>query len=324
MKINPTKWEKTLGRIATLLFLLPILASAQDAAPSPQEQVQSSIVKVNALEEGGGRSLGSAVVIAPGKAITSCHVLRHAREINLSIQGQTWRSQLVAQDIEHDLCVVAVPELVAPAVNLGASTELAEGQLVFAAGCPGGKQLMINEGHVKALHDHHGAHVIQTSARFEPGASGGGLFDMQGRLLGILTFKGASGGDFHFVSPVEWALKLIDENGRGELPVAQGGRAFWERAWGDQPYFLQAAALEQSKDWTGLLNLARKWMDKESHRTEPWLAMSKACERLGRQQEAQSAALRAALSLMLSARARPKWRRRWKRETETRPNPPPT
>lgn len=43
-----------------------------------------------------------------------------------------------------------------------------------------------------------GGRVVQTSADFDRGASGGGLFDRQGRLVGILTFKASSGGNFHF------------------------------------------------------------------------------------------------------------------------------
>jgi serine protease Do len=292
-KINPATLEDTLGRIATLLLFFPTLACAQIASFSLQEQVRSSIVKVNALEQGGGVSFGSAVVVAPRKAITACHVLRKAREITLIVEGQTLRARLAAQDVEHDLCLVAAPDLAAPAVDLGASRELVADQTVFAAGYPGGKQFTFDEGEVKALHDHDGARVIQTSARFDPGASGGGLFDAHGRLLGILTFKAASGGDFHFVLPVEWALKLIDGNTTVEL-TAPSGRAFWERGWSEQPYFLRAAALEQNKNWTGLLQLARKWSDEESHRREPWLAMSKACERLGRRHEALSASHRAA------------------------------
>ena len=71
------------------------------------------------------------------------------------------------------------------------------------------------------------------------------------------------------------------------------GRAFWEKGLREQPFFLQAAALEEKKDWHGLLKLAKKSVVKDVQFGEPWTAMSKAYTGLGRPQDAESTLQRA-------------------------------
>jgi serine protease Do len=256
-----------------------------------EEDARLSVVKIVALRQ-GAVTFGSAVVVAPGKVITNCHVVRNASEIKLISVGQTWPGRLAAHDVDRDLCMVVAPDLDRPTARFGSTQELRLEQQVFAAGYPGGEQFTYSAGRVKGLHDAYGSRVIQTSAYFEPGASGGGLFDAEGRLLGFLTFKAASGGDFHFVSPIEWVLKLLDEDAPTTSTIASG-RAFWEKELREQPFFLQVAALEANKDWQGLLKLAKKSASDDAQDHAAWIAMSKAYTGLGRPNDAESALQRA-------------------------------
>ena len=277
--------------LVTLLILLISLTLGATASHAAQEEARLSVIKVVALRQ-SSIVYGSGIVVAPGKLITNCHVVRNASEIKLISQGRISYGRLAAQDVERDLCIVAAPDLDVPTVRFGSAQELVLGQPVFAAGYPGGEQFTFSAGRVKGLHEAYGSRVIQTSAYFEPGASGGGLFDAEDRLLGILTFKAASGGDFHFVLPIEWVLKLIDEDTPAQSPIVSG-RAFWEKELREQPFFLQVSALEAKKDWHGLLKLAKHSVVKDVQRGEPWIAMSKAYTGLGRTEEADSALQRA-------------------------------
>ena len=278
--------------LATLLILLvSLMLGATASHAAEEEEARLSVIKVVALRQ-SSIVYGSGIVVAPGKLITNCHVVRNASEIKLISQGRISYGRLAAQDVERDLCIVAAPDLDVPTVRFGSAQELVLGQSVFAAGYPGGGQFTFSAGRVKGLHEAYGSRVIQTSAYFEPGASGGGLFDAEGRLLGILTFKAASGGDFHFVLPIEWVLKLVDQDAPAISSIASG-RAFWDKELRDQPFFLQVSALEAKKDWHGLLKLAKNSVVKDVQRGEPWIAMSKAYTGLGRTQEADSALQRA-------------------------------
>ena len=270
--------------LVTLLILLISLMLGATASHAAQEEARLSVIKVVALRQ-SSIIYGSGIVVAPGKLITNCHVVGNASEIKLISQGRISYGRLIIHDAERDLCVVAAPDLDVAPVRLGSTRELVLGQPVFAAGYPGGEQFTFSAGRVKGLHEAYGSRVIQTSAYFEPGASGGGLFDAEDRLLGILTFKAASGGDFHFVLPIEWVLKLIDADAPATSSIASG-HAFWNKALRDQPFFLQAAALEEKKDWHGLLKLAKISAVKDIQCGEPWIAMSKAYAGLGRPQDA--------------------------------------
>jgi serine protease Do len=163
---------------------------------------------------------------------------------------------------------------------------LSVGDEVVAVGFSSGFRLRASVGRVKALYNYDGARVIRVSAAFTTGASGGGLFDRQGRLVGILSFKSTAGDDYHYAMPVEW---LSQTNG------IESDRAFWEREEQLQPFFLRGAWLEGTQDWAGLVNLAEQWTRAEPADVEAWISLARANGKLGRSHQARAASHRATL-----------------------------
>lgn len=227
---------------------LPLLLAGAAAWPSAQAgmdraelvRVGASVMRVEVARARGGFALGSAVVVGDGLAVTNCHVTREARAIDLVRGELRWPAREQAADIEHDLCLLRAGGLPAPAVTLGRAAELERGQAVVALGFTGGVLLQNSPGEVIALHRHDGAPVVQTTNRFSSGASGGGLFDAAGRLVGVLTFRQRGGTSHYFAAPSEWLQLLIDGAAfRTVAPLPAGERAYWERAQADQPTFLR-------------------------------------------------------------------------------------
>lgn len=109
----------------------------------------------------------------------------------------------------RDLCFLRVPGYPGEVPRMAEPGDAKVGLDVFAVGFPGGN-FAVSKGGVKGLFSCacDGGRVSQASAHFDPGASGGGLFDSTGRLLGILTYKSGSGGDFHFAMPIGWMKQL--------------------------------------------------------------------------------------------------------------------
>lgn len=225
---------------------LPLVLAGAAALPSARAEMDraelvrigASVLRVEAARLRGGFALGSAVVVGEGLAVTNCHVTREARAIDLVRGESRWRASAQAADAEHDLCLLRADGLAVPAAALGPAQQLQHGQRLTALGFTGGVLLQNSPGEVIGLHRLDGAPVVQTSSRFSSGASGGGLFDAGGRLVGILTFR-QRGGDY-FAAPSEWLQRLIDAGAFREIaPLPEGVPAYWERPRAHQPSFLR-------------------------------------------------------------------------------------
>ena len=225
---------------------LPLLLAGAAMCPSARAEMDrvdlmrigASVLRVEAARLSGGFALGSAVVVGDGLAVTNCHVTREARAVDLVRGGVRWHVRAQAADVEHDLCLLRAEGLPMPAVALGPAEELQRGQQLTALGFTGGVLLQNSPGEVIGLYRLDGAPVVQTSSRFSSGASGGGLFDAAGRLVGILTFRQRGGA--YFAAPSEWLRRLIDADAFHDIaPLPAGTAAYWERPQASQPSFLR-------------------------------------------------------------------------------------
>ncbi|MGH9435266.1 MAG: S1C family serine protease [Terriglobia bacterium] len=138
------------------------------AALSPQQifkRAAPSVMVVKSLDaKGAVITLGSGVVIAPGRIVTNRHVIEDGISFRLEHGGKTWPAQLVRVDPDHDLAELSVPGLAAPAVHVRPSSTLNVGEKVYAIGSPEGLELTISDGLISGLRDFDKDRVIQTSA----------------------------------------------------------------------------------------------------------------------------------------------------------------
>ncbi len=244
------------------------------------------VAEVQAFQPGGVLSTGSAVPIAPDRLVTNCHVIRGAREIRVRRAGHIWTARTVVSDVHRDLCILAVPHYQGEIPILEDSASIRVGNAVVAASYSD-KRFTVSQGRIKDLYTCpcNGGRVIQTSAAFDRGASGGGLFDRDGRLIGILTFKSTNGGDFHFALPVGWLGHLDQRGTTGQA----ADKAFWEQNPRNSGYFLAACTLEANQDWHQLAHLAGEWSRHQPTDPEAWMAVGRANLGLGRPSEAAKA-----------------------------------
>ena len=255
--------------------------------------LSASVLKIEAQRVQGGFSLGSGVVVAPERIITNCHVTRDALKVNVLRGGVRWLADAQRSDIDHDLCLLRVPGLQGRVVALGRSDLLKPGQAVTALGYTGGLGLQNSPGEVLALHRFDGSHVIRSSNWFNSGASGGGLFDDDLRLVGILTFR-LRGGDAHyFAAPAEWLVTMLEMPSpvgyHDVMPERSQQVAYWQRPFVEQPRFLKAAVFQREDQWRELESLAVEWARDDASDPEPWYLMGVALARMDRLPEAQRA-----------------------------------
>lgn len=281
-------------------FALPFALSlcSSVAGPSHAEMdrasfiaLGASVLKIEVLRAQGGYALGSGVVVRANKVVTNCHVTRDATQIHVLRSGARWLVESQAVDMERDLCVLHTPGIKATAVTVGASRDLKLGQPVTALGYTGGMGIQNSPGDVVALHRHDAASVIQSTNWFSSGASGGGLFDAELRLVGILTYRLRGGAAHYFAAPTDWLEPLLDDGTRyGPVkPLARDSFPYWQKPIAMQPNFLRAASLERDGSWAELEALAARWTVSDADDAEPWYLHGLALAELNRLPDAQRA-----------------------------------
>ena len=255
--------------------------------------LSASVLKIEAHRVQGGYSLGSGVVVGAETIVTNCHVTRDALTVSVLRGGVRWVAKSQRADVNHDLCLLQVPGLQAKVVVLGRAERLAPGQTVTALGYTGGLGMQNSEGEVLGLHRLDGARVIRSSNWFSSGASGGGLFDEDLRLVGILTFRLRGGEAHYFSAPAEWLQAMLDAPDADAYSAVEPDRSqqqpYWQRPVVDQPRFLKAALLERDDRWPELATLATEWAHTDATDPEPWFLMGVALDQMDRLPEAQRA-----------------------------------
>lgn len=294
--------------VALAVWLLTVAPAQAEIDRAVLVSLASSVLKIEVLRAQGGFALGSGVVVAPDTVVTNCHVTRDALKINVLRGGARWLVESQLSQVERDLCLLHVPGLQASAVTLGRADGLTAGQPVTALGFTGGAELRNSPGLVLAMHRFDSGRVIQSSTGFSSGASGGGLFDDNLHLVGILTFRLRGGGAHYFAAPVEWLQPMLDRPDavgyNAVAPDRSQQLAYWQRPPPEQPRFLKAALLQRNDQWPELQALAAEWSSADAQDPEPWYLSGLALIGMNRLPEAQRA-LACSLAIEQGPPARP-------------------
>ncbi len=183
---------------------LPInFASAVSAA-------KPSLVAVFARRYGAGAGI---LWSADGLVLTNSHVLgRHHPKVLLADERQL-DAEVIATDEEVDLALLRIAARDLPAIQIGDSTQLHVGELVFTLGHPWGQRNAASFGIVSQLGNAQTRGrrglipIIRTDARLAPGNSGGPLLNAAGEVVGINTM--IVGGNQGIAIPSAVALDFV-------------------------------------------------------------------------------------------------------------------
>lgn len=248
----------------------------------------NSIVMVRGYNPDGSMAYGSGVVITKTTVLTNCHIFRNTKQPWVSRGEESYAITGVQADRYHDLCLLTTDPLPLTPAKIGSSTNLRKGQELVAIGHSSGSPAPINSvGTVKSAYPYESnGYVVRTNARFAMGASGSGLYDGEGHLIGINTFKTPGRAAYFYALPVEWLDDLQKLTVETQFPI--NGKAFWEEDDDKKPYFMQMALPELNKDWTKLAAVATQWTKDEPNNTEAWYELGHAEENMGHLKEAES------------------------------------
>ena len=164
---------------------------------------------------------GSGVVLTEdGYIVTNHHVIDGASSIKVRLNdGQTYTAELTGTDAKTDLAVLKINASGLPATKLADSSSVRVGDFVIAIGNPLGELGgTVTNGIISAKDreitiDGETMTLLQTSAAVNPGNSGGGLFDLDGELVGVVNAK-SSGEDIEglaFAIPANTVKEITQE-----------------------------------------------------------------------------------------------------------------
>jgi S1-C subfamily serine protease len=186
--LSPDQWEAVLA--------------AEQARIDTIQAVEPTVVAIFGKDQAGG---GSGVLIDPaGFALTNFHVVKAAGDSGWAglSDGKRYRWNLIGIDPGGDLALIRLTGRESfPAAAFGDSDEVRLGQWVMAMGNPfvlsednrptvtlgivsGVRRYQPGTGPRKTLLVY--GNCIQIDSSINPGNSGGPLFDMTGRLIGIV------------------------------------------------------------------------------------------------------------------------------------------
>ena len=187
---------------------------------------------------GGGSSsssttpsaLGSGVIISENNGtyyiLTNYHVVEGISKAVVKVGEQQFEASSVGYDEKTDLAVISIKGEGLTVAEWGDSQSLNIGEWVAAIGAPYGYEQTLTTGIVSALYRSDtissssslGSTVytdmIQTDAAINPGNSGGGLFDAEGKLIGINTYISStsqSSAGLGFAIPQSNAQEIAEE-----------------------------------------------------------------------------------------------------------------
>ena len=141
------------------------------------------------------QSLGSGFIIdKEGIVVTNNHVIENAEQITIYLSNDdSYEATVIGRDAKTDIAVLRFDPEGADitAVSMGDSDKLRVGDWVMAIGNPFGLGGTVTAGIVSARGRDIGSgpydDFIQTDASINRGNSGGPLFDMNGKVIGINT-----------------------------------------------------------------------------------------------------------------------------------------
>lgn len=193
-------------------------------------KVEDTVVVIDAQVKTGSvfgsvqttTSAGSGVIIsADGYILTCHHVVDGAVSVTVTLNtGGKYEASLVGSDERSDLAVLRIePRADEPLTfaEQGCSADLVKGERVVAIGNPLGtlggtvsdgiishteRAITMSDGTVMTL--------LQTDAAINSGNSGGGLFNLDGKLVGIVNAKYAAEGveGLAFAIPIDSAYTV--------------------------------------------------------------------------------------------------------------------
>lgn len=208
----------------------------------------------------------SAIALDKDHVATQCDLLSTGPIIRVSYRGHSATAAVDRRDNQRNLCILAVSGVNMVSARMGPDDRVPTvGSTVYALGNTLGMGTGISDGVVSGVREYAGDSYIQFTAAIAHGSQGGGLFDAEGRLIGIIQYRPIGGQNVNFARPAKWLSQI-------EARSEQSSRsADWST---------RAITHNREENWRALAEHAQRWTAADSNSIEALLYLGFARLRL--------------------------------------------
>jgi len=200
--------------LVSLFFCMILFSSSAVASGAEKlyDDTKDSIFTIFSINEENKEksALGSGVAVKKDLVATNCHVALAGNFLIIEINNKDFLGRLFYYNQEKDICLIEIVGATLKPVNIRPSNSVKIGEEVFAIGNPEGRMKTISKGIISNKLKEDGIELLQTDASISHGSSGGGLFDINGNLIGITTKASKEGENIAFAIPTELILAIIN------------------------------------------------------------------------------------------------------------------
>lgn len=199
------------------LSIQEIAARNSDSVVEIQTEDTETFLNQTYVEKGAGSGV---ILTEDGYIVTNFHVVENATNINVKLHnGESYTATLVGTDKKTDIAVLKIDKNGLKPAILGDSDKIAVGDVAVAIGNSLG-QLggSVTDGIISALNrsvtiSNQTMNLLQTNAQVSPGNSGGGLFNGNGELIGIVVAKSNAEDTegISFAIPINDVKEVVEE-----------------------------------------------------------------------------------------------------------------
>lgn len=189
----------------------------------------ATVVLKEAFPVSGTINFGTGFFISPTRIVTNRHVLQSMRNVPVVIEAPNYRqyavkSSVILSDVD-DLAILDVVNTISPYLELGDSSTVSQGDLVYVQGNPKGARDIFSSGYISSKRDENiygirNDRLMSITAPISPGSSGGPVMDEDGKVIGIVVSTNPDGQNLNFVIPVFCLQEFLGKIDTLSLPVS--------------------------------------------------------------------------------------------------------
>ncbi|MGO9482949.1 MAG: trypsin-like peptidase domain-containing protein [Candidatus Kryptoniota bacterium] len=224
--------------------------------------------------DGTVKGQGSGIFInSEGLLATNAHVVNGAANVVAKLASGAFYAMKEIKGINrnNDLALLQFDAKETPCVSgLGNSDEVKIGENIYAIGTPNGQEATLSEGNISyPLREVGGIRLIQFTAPISPGSSGGGLFDENGKVIGITSssLNISSGAQAGLAQNLNYAVPVNDLDSM----IADTSKHLESNP---TYYYTQGTLADNRKDWNKAMDFYSEAITLDSTYADAYMGLA--------------------------------------------------